>query len=202
METITNAVVDFVYLGSWFDSRYKERLGDRFVSFKMAIGMYLQRDGRVIVETGSLRSPGNWIGDGGSTYVFSEVLAHYGGKLFSCDLDPVVIQTARDTVSGLGVDVVFECGDSLRFLEGFSQEIDLLYLDSFDCSPNGSSVAAQEHNANEFVMAEDKLSRDALVVLDDNHYSNGGKTFKTKRLLLERGWTCLFDGRQSVWLRT
>lgn len=198
---VSDPIVDFVYLGSWFDSRYKERLGDRFVSFKLALGLYLQRDGRVIVETGSLRSPGNWIGDGGSTYVFAEVLARYGGRLFSCDLDPKVIETARSTVESLEADVNFECGDSLVFLEGFSQKINLLYLDSFDCSPSGISTEAQEHNAREFVVAEKKLSEGAIVMLDDNHYSNGGKTVKTKRLLGEKGWTCLFDGRQSVWVR-
>jgi len=87
----------------------------------------------LIIETGTVRKKDNWRGDGQSTRIFDKFVNQYGGIVVSIDNDPVAIDLAKNLVSD---KVHFITGDSVRFLDKcpFKQEIDLLYLDSYDSS--------------------------------------------------------------------
>lgn len=218
---------EFTHIHSWFD-RYWNRLdeqayvirlvvnwlsslstrlgstslGERYYTFKMALNWHLQHGGSTIVETGSLREPGSWFGVGCSTHLFGEFVSRYGGYLWSCDIDESVIERARAETSEFSAHIDYVCDDSITFLQGFDQTIDLLYLDSMDCPRRGDASAAQYHNLGELEAAYPKLTPNAVVLLDDNRFRNGGKPLLSKELLYENGWVCLFDWHQSLWVRT
>jgi hypothetical protein len=200
-EEARRATREFVYVGSWFD-HYRLKLGARYDTFRVALNLLLQFGGRHIVETGSLRRPGNWYYDGCSTYLFGEFADHYGAHLWTCDLDERVIDIARGATAVFEPRITYVCRDSVTFLESFADTIDLLYLDSLDCPDDGDASIPQAHSLRELQAAIPNLSDRALVLLDDNAHANGGKTRQAKEFLLDAGWLCLLDSRQSLWLRT
>jgi predicted O-methyltransferase YrrM len=193
-------VQEFVYLDGWFD-HYRLKLGERYPTFKVALNLLLQFGGKHIVETGTMRLPGNWYFDGCSTYLFAEFADRYGCHLWTCDLDERTIAQARAWTTTFDQRITYVCRDSIAFLSDFADTIDLLYLDSMDCPPEGDASAAQEHNLRELLAAMPHLSRRAIVLLDDNAYPNGGKSRLSKAYLRDAGWLCLLDSRQSLWLR-
>lgn len=221
-----DSIDEFLYVHGWFD-RYgstpggyrhilglavdwllrrsplptRDDLGERFHTTKMALNWFLQHEGKNIVETGSLREPGRWRGVGCSTYLFGEVAARYDGHLWTCDMSERVIATARQETRRFAGSITYVCSDSVAFLHEFNGRIDLLYLDSMDCPRIGDETLAQQHNLRELMAALPKLAERAVVLLDDNHFSNGGKARLTKQYLRDQGWICLYDWRQSLWTR-
>lgn len=151
-----------------FDARYGPRLKHRAATFRAAFE-YLEgagpRDDYRIVETGCLREPGNWSGDGQSTALFDAFVSHHGGRVQSVDLDPIAVAAARSVV---GPRTAVCCADSLEFLWALdASRIDLLYLDSFDVdwsNPHPSSL----HQLNELCAVLPRLLPGALIVVDDD----------------------------------
>ena len=190
---------EFIYFGGWFE-RYRARLGRRYETMKAALNLVLGHGGRNIVETGSLRDPTNWGGDGCSTLIFSEFAATYGMHLWTCDNDPRVIETAIQVTKSYSSSVTYVCSDSVGFLLHFDNPIDLLFLDSFDCSPTGDASAAQSHNLNELIAAFPQFGERGIVLLDDNHWENGGKTKRSKAYLRSAVWRCVMYSWQSLWI--
>lgn len=41
----------------------------------------------------------------------------------------------------------------------------------------------------------------AVVLLDDNHMPGGGKTRLSKMFLRSKGWLCVLDWQQSLWVK-
>lgn len=194
-------IKSFVYWNSPFNT-YADKLGERFVTFKLALNLFLQHEGKTIVETGSLRSLGHgWRGDGNATIIFGEFVTHYGGHLWTCDIQPEVIETSKQGTAAFRHNITYVCQDSCTFLATFSAPIDLLYLDSLDCPREGDASEAQRHNLEELMLALPKMTPTGVILMDDNWYSNGGKTALSKEYLLENNWLCLFDSRQTVWIR-
>lgn len=191
----------FLFMRGWFDEHYRGRLGERFYTTKMALNWLLQHEGTNIVETGSLREPGNWFGVGCATSLFGHFASVYGGHLWTCDISEEVVDTAQQHTTGFRDNVTYVCNDSVTFLNTFEGTIDLLYLDSMDCSPTGDATEAQQHNRRELRAALPKLSEHAVVLLDDNRFRNGGKTRLSKQYLLDNGWIRLFDWHQILWTR-
>jgi hypothetical protein len=189
-----------LYVDGWFE-QYRLKLAERFCTAKVALNLFLQFGGRTIVETGSMRSPWNWYYEGCSTYLFGEFADRYGGHLWTCDVDERVIERARAATLPFESRITYVCRDSVEFLTDFAERIDLLYLDSMDCPPEGDATEAQQHNLRELTAALPHLSPRAIVLLDDNAFPNGGKTRLSKACLLEAGWLCLLDSRQSLWLK-
>jgi hypothetical protein len=112
-----------------------------------------------------------------------------------------VIDTARQETRAFANSITYVCSDSVTFLGEFNKSIDLLYLDSMDCPRTGDATPAQQHNLRELKAAMPKLSERAVVLLDDNHFQNGGKARLTKQYLQDHDWICLHDWRQSLWVR-
>lgn len=59
----------------------------------------------------------------------------------------------------------------------------------------------QEHCLKEFQAIEDQLTDDSVVLIDDNDFSGGGKPGTLKPYLEEKGWVCLLDSQQTLWIR-
>jgi hypothetical protein len=90
-------------------------------------------------------------------------------------------------------------------LKTFNQKIDLLYLDSLDCPSDDKNptqlAASQKHQLSEIETAFDKLHDNTVVLLDDNHLTNGGKTRLSKLFLQEKGFTEMMSWTQSLWAK-
>jgi len=188
--------------GEWFDQRFGDKPQRRGPSWKAALGIFLQRRGRTIVETGCQRHRDDW-GAGCSTHIFGLMLrAHGRGQLYSVDNSRENLETALGVVQGDGTaDLVkFYLGDSVHFLHTFREPIDLLYLDSWDYR-HGDPDPSQHHQLKELVAAYKKLSPGAVVLLDDNDLVGGGKTKLAKSFLSAQGWLSILDCQQSAWIR-
>jgi len=62
-------------------------------------------------------------------------------------------------------------------------------------------IPCQEHCLNEFKAIESKLYETAIVLIDDNNFPGGGKPGLLKPYLLDKGWTCVLDNQQTLWIR-
>lgn len=175
----------------------RRSLGDRLNGFLLAL--LLTRPNFRIVETGTLRIPGNWSGDGQSTLIFGNIVDQYGGSLYSYDISSESVKVAREATAGLsGVNIIKK--DSITALTEHDKEIDLLYLDSLDFDVD-NPLEAQEHQLRELTAAYDKLTEHAVVLLDDADLKHGGKARLTIKSLRSTGWICLHHSKQSVWTR-
>ena len=126
----------------------------------------LNQDEYRIIETGTLRNPGNWK-DGQSARLFTEFVEHYGGSVRSVDIDPSAVMCARSTITSAKFEST--CMDSVLYLatQLDLSQIDLFYLDSYDVKWHDDHLSA-EHHLKEFQMIESSLKPGALVVIDDN----------------------------------
>lgn len=148
-------------------------LGHRFATFAAVFGHLRKRARPVsIVETGCLRDPGNYAGDGQSTLLFAQLIDELGGDLTSVDISPAAIAAAHSVV---GNRARLICQDSVAFLAGHKRPIDLLYLDSFDFDGNAPLKSAT-HHLFELCAAFKNLFAGSIVLADDTP-RRAGKLF-------------------------
>lgn len=127
-----------------------------------------------IIETGTLRNPGNWK-DGQSARLFSEFVEHHGGTVRSVDIDPDAVASARGAITSDQFEST--CQDSVLYLatQLDLDQVDLFYLDSYDVKWHDDHASA-EHHLMEFQTIEPHLKSGALVVIDDNsRFRDSGK---------------------------
>lgn len=180
-----------------FDACYAPRLAHRARTMRRVFELLEARPGPyALLETGCLREPGNWAGDGQSTFLFDRFLRVHEGRLDAVDLDPRACEVAR-SVASPHTRVV--CAESVRFLWGLKPErpLDLAYLDSFDVDwdrPHPSSL----HHLQELAALLPKLGPGSLVVVDDNH-AGRGKGEYVRSFMEKLGAELLFDEYQIGW---
>jgi predicted O-methyltransferase YrrM len=196
---------EFMFMeNDWLEREYGDLELVRSVKYftmKMAMNLFLQNGGNIIVETGTQRvidDPG-----GCSTLLFSVFAARYGKEFYTVDNVERHMDVAKQATEKYKDSVQYILSDSVKFLREFDQTIDLLYLDSMDCPfPPGDAVEAQKHNLEELKMALPKLKIGSVLLIDDNNFENGGKTRLTKNFLLTLDdWFCLLDHGQTIWLK-
>lgn len=131
-------VKDFVYQRTdWFVKKYADKSDQRYPTLKIALNLYLQQEGRVIVETGCLRERGDY-GSGQSTFLFCDVVSRYGGHVWSIDVSAKNLKVCGEVTKEFESNRTLICNDSVVGIEGlkndgkFPGKIDLLYLDSWD----------------------------------------------------------------------
>lgn len=124
-----------------------------------------------IVETGCVRTAGNWAGDGQSTVLFDRFVSQWPGSVMhSVDIDPNATALCKTLVSA---HVEVHTGDSVAFLRQLARNpphafphLDALYLDSYDVdfdNPHSSAL----HHMKELVAASRLIGPSTLVVVDD-----------------------------------
>jgi predicted O-methyltransferase YrrM len=198
---------EFLYRESWFEQKYSPYLGIRFPTLKVALNLFLQRGGELIVETGTMRLPKDW-GDGCSTLLLGDFCKHLNKKLITVDLVPENIEVSKKSTLEFKDYIQYVVADSIEFFNRFPGEskIGLLYLDSMDCPVNVPDdypelAKCQQHNLNELKAALPKLHPDSVILLDDNGFKHGGKPKESKKFLASSGWICVLDSYQSLWIR-
>ena len=196
---------DFVYWGDWFTEKYRFQIGEgvRYPSMKMALNYFHQKDGKVMVETGTTRAINDFGGAGMATIFLGEYCKRYGKKLYTVDILPQAISLSKELTKDYADVIEYVTADSLEFLKNFDEKIDLLYLDSYDYPIDEDPLkvrGSQGHQLKELLAAWGKLSENAVIILDDNAWKGGGKCKLTKQELVRRGKTCIWDDFQSVWI--
>jgi len=136
-----------------------------------------------IVETGTLRTPGNWM-DGQSARLFTEFVDLYGGQIRSVDIDSVACEAARNTIISNRFSVAHS--DSVAWLQQQTDldQVDLFYLDSYDVDWNDDTASA-EHHLKEFMVVQPHIRPGTVVVIDDNSrwVNNSRRTGKGRRVV-------------------
>ena len=177
-----------------------------YLIFKTALSLFMQLDGNLIIETGSMRMKDDPAG--AYTLLWSAFCKRYNKRIITVDVLPEVIDVCKECTIEYADYITYITQDSIEFLTNFNEPIDLLFLDSMDCpiliegQPVLSAEEAQKHNFEEFKVAEKNLHKNSLLLIDDNNFSNGGKAWITKNFLLTQpNWVCLLDHAQSLWIK-
>ena len=158
---------------------------NRAVGFDIIFRLLLNRkqSNFNIVETGTLRTPGNWM-DGQSARLFTEFVDLYGGQIRSVDIDSIACEAARNTLASKNFSVTHS--DSVAWLEQQTDldQVDLFYLDSYDVDWNDDTASA-DHHLKEFQTIEPYLKSGAVVALDDNSrwVNNNRRTGKGRKIV-------------------
>jgi predicted O-methyltransferase YrrM len=181
------------YLENWLN-----RSDKRYGSFMAVMDLLVERQAKLLVETGTSRGgASNFVGDGGSTIIFADWASQHGAYLFTIDIDPGAIANARNASQDYSDNVEYVCSDSIKYLTEFGQQIDFLYLDSYDF--NASNPApSQNHHLYEIQAAYDKLHDNSIVMIDDCDLPHGGKGKLIIEYLLEKGWKIVYSGYQVI----
>jgi len=154
-----------------------------------------------IIETGTLRTPGNWM-DGQSARLFTEFVDLYGGQMRSVDIDSVACEAARNTIVSDKFSVAHS--DSVDWLKQQTDldQVDLFYLDSYDVDWNDDTPSA-EHHLNEFMVIQPYIRPGVVVVIDDNSrwVNNSRRTGKGRKVveyLETQGRLPIYDEYQII----
>ena len=167
--------------------------GKRQKTFRRAIELLDERSATCLIETGVARyGLRNSKSDGASTAVYGLWAKTAAASLYSVDISPESIAGAREAVEELGIleQVKLVTGDSVQFLENFSDPVDFLYLDSYDYDKHDESVqvASQEHHLKEFKAIEEQLGPNTVVLIDDCDLPGGGKGKTVIEYMTRKGW--------------
>lgn len=222
---------DFLYADNWFDKKYLKLSDYRYHTFKIALNVFLQNKGKIIVETGTTKFSDDW-GAGNSTYMLADFAQHYNIEFYSVDIisgeNRLKTEAAIHTNNG---KVRFIESDSIKFLNEFGDKIDFLYLDSFDYPDHAIAMKygseyndgwkkaysapyrefldkhesillpCQNHCFYELLAAYPKLSIGCPILIDDSILPGGGKSRLAKEWLAKNGNKCLLDAYQTLWIK-
>ena len=177
-----------------------EKLQVRHNSFSKAIDLAIERNVKVIVETGTAREPDNWHGDGLSTILFGHFCKEFDSRVWTCDIEGGNIEICRKLTQEYSDKITYVVGDSVAFLKNFEGKIDFLYLDSFD-SKTKQMKQAQQHNLNEVMAVEDKLHNNTIILIDDYYPKRHGKGGMSVPYLQDKGWKLVTDESQALLIK-
>ena len=190
-----------------FAHRYANRpegwgQGDRWPAFRYIAAYLLGLQRPVtIVETGTARGAGNWLGDGQSTLLWDWIVAHVGGRLDSVDIDAAACDTAHAQMTSKESRVW--CADSIYLLRSMADDVlmpdwspDLVFLDSYDYD---FAMASPLHHVGELAAVAKRLQKGALVAVDDCHERDQGKQVLVADYFERAGKVPLVTGYVTVW---
>ena len=190
----------YKYLDSRVDKNAK-----RFETFHEAIRLMNIRNIKNIVETGTQRCSNfrhsfDRTGDGGGTIIFAHWAKDHSANLYSVDIDKECIEISRRNTSYFGNTIRVILDDSVNFLANFSDQIDFLYLDSYDYDMNNPDPA-QNHCLNEILASENKLHEQSVIMIDDCNIHRGGKGLLAIEYLKSKGWVLHKNLYQVILIR-
>jgi hypothetical protein len=191
--------------GLSFEEQFKQlfhpRLGKRADGFGVIFDELLKSKGEVvIVETGCMRIPCNWEGDGQSTFMFDALVQDRGGLFFSIDIALQSIDTARLACSSMTQLIFNNSVPTLHALNRVTPlKASLLYLDSFDFDMNNPLPSAIHHSL-ELTAAGSLIGPGTIVCVDDYALgSDGGKGMILDKFFSSIRAEVLHCGYQKVW---
>ena len=118
-----------------------------------------------------------------STYLFNEVVRKYGGRFWSVDNDPELVETHRGNMCP-GTELI--CDDSVAFFKGWTKtsvdtkssadakashpHVDVIYLDSYDLEFYNPEPSAK-HGLAEYNALKPVIDKNTLMLIDDTPVS-------------------------------
>jgi hypothetical protein len=183
-----------------FEQFFRPRLGKRADGFATLFAALAARPTPLIIETGCLRTPDNWEGDGQSSFIFDALVRHRHGKFLSIDASVESIATARRACSSAAN---FICNDSVSALHTLGQLVrgpaDLLYLDSLDFDP-ANPLSSAIHHAMELTAAGPLRGSGTIVCVDDYGVTSGpgGKGLSLDMFFNRINADVLYAGYQKI----
>ncbi len=182
-----------------WEAEHKPLLGasGRWEGFCYLMRDQLEREHPVIIETGTLREPGNWKGDGQSTRLWQWVAEHKSGCMMSVDMDYRACELAKRECPKVHVI----CQDSVSFLRGFMPfAVTLLYLDSaqWGLLPQ-DNIDCWMNQVAELAAIWAKLPSGCLIASDDSQTVDRGKPVLTRRLFQALGIEPVHDSYIVAW---
>jgi hypothetical protein len=175
--------------------------------YKMIHTLYHNIKTPNIVEIGVTRKRGN-LGDGDSTSVWSWFVSKYGGSYYGCDISEASISESEKILreyitenSRASFAALYKM-DGNEFIKKFINKIDLLYLDSLDCTVNDNTSGL--FHLNLLLLAIDKVPINGYIMIDDildlNTFEGKGK-FVVPYLLQTPNFKCIHKGYQFIFRR-
>lgn len=185
-----------------FSSFIYPRLHHRADSFKLIFDELDRHTNPFILETGCLRVPNNWAGDGQSTFVFDWYARERHGQVVTIDINPESIESARRACSGVTSTILNDSVAALRMLDiAISRPVSFLYLDSFDLDQNNPMPSAI-HHAMELMAARSLVGPGTLICVDDYNVGTlgeGGKGMIVNQFMDAIRAQVLYSGYQKIW---
>ena len=184
-----------------FRRQFRPRLARRAEGFTAIFdALAALPDPPLILETGCLRIPGNWDGDGQSTFMFDAFACAGGGAVISIDITPDCIESARRACSSATHLILNDSVAALHMLAGLlRRRASLLYLDSFDVIDHADPMPSAVHHALELAAARPLLGPGTIVAVDDYGLNAGGKGMLLDRFFAAIRAEVLYSGYQKVW---
>jgi hypothetical protein len=148
-----------------------------------------------IVETGCVRRPGAWIDEGQSTIIWDWIVGRAGGTVTSFDISPEAVAACRAMVKHANVIE----SDSVAGLRAIANpnEIDLLFLDSYDVS---NDYRAPLHHLTELGSVYEKLRSGCMIAVDDCDHL-WGKSKYVAAFFRDIGVKPVIEAYVSVWVK-
>lgn len=181
-----------------WEAEFKPLLGHtaRWEGFSYIVRDQLERPYPVILETGTLRRPDNWEGDGCATLIWDWILRKKRGRGVSVDIDMQAVQLA----GGLCQEMQAVCYDSVSFLRAWNDGPTLVYLDSCDYPEDlETRKNACMHQAAELGAIWSRLPSGCLIASDDSFDADNGKPALTRRLMKAFGIEPFLDTYIVIW---
>jgi hypothetical protein len=192
-----NLIVDYKKRG------VSKNLYQRAEGFRLIFNLLEQKNqpSYFIVETGTLRKPGDWKA-GQSSMLFEQFVKTHKGKVESIDIDIDACVAAKSALDANFTTV--NLGDSVEFLtNGNWNTVDLFYLDSYDVKW-GRPLPSAEHHLKEFYAIEKYMKPGVILALDDNCFllegnKRTGKGMLVYEYLKNKGIMPLYDDYQIIY---
>jgi len=204
---------DFSYVGlpidaqamdfkSAYDVHLRPRLDKRADGFAVIFDRLDRHPRPLIIETGCLRVPNNWAGDGQSTFQFDWYARERQGSVFTIDINPASIDSARRACSGTTSTILNDSRPALHALgQNSARFASLLYLDSFDLDLSDPMPSAM-HHATEMMAARGLIGEGTIICVDDFDVpplGAGGKGLIVDQFMASVGARLLYSGYQKIW---
>lgn len=185
-----------------FETFVRPRIGKRADGFATIFKQLAGHPHPLIIETGCLRVPNNWEGDGQSSFLFDWYARENRGTVITIDINPDSIDSVRRACSGVTSVIL---NDSVAALDMLSTRIagpaSLLYLDSFDLDLTNPMPSAI-HHAKELMAASRLIGPGTIVCVDDFNVpplDEGGKGLIVDQFMHAIRANVLHSGYQKIW---
>lgn len=204
---------DYAYVGlpsdsenCGFDKGFKDflypRLGKRAESFALLFEHLKAFKNPLIIETGCLRVPNNWEGDGQSTFQYDWFARDYNGQVITIDINQDSIDSARKACSGVTNTILNDSVETLNMLsKNLCRPASLIYLDSFDLDLSNPMPSAI-HHVMELMAAQGLIGLDTLICVDDFDVpplGAGGKGLIVDQFMHSIRAEVIYSGYQKIW---
>jgi len=184
---------------------FKYDFRKRRSTFLKTLELLEKTKAKIIIETGTSREGLHGAkSNGAATIVFGKWAKQNDAFLHSVDISEKSVAASQKEVDNqdLNSSVKIHLSDSIAFLENYKEQVDFLYLDSYDYSNDPEvQIKSQMHHLKEFKEIEGQLHEKTIVLIDDCDLPNGGKGKLVVEYMLKQDWKVLMNAYQILLVR-